>query len=225
MSNHFVFEAITLTVLTFIVNFKNYEESIGDDTEILIQKLNEARNGNKVFFSLPLTHLLLGKKYHNLLSQHVDFHQHGPFTGRVVMEDLKKIGISGSLLNHSEYKVDHSVIRKTIKRADVSEFELFICARDLDEAKTLCEMGARTIAYEPEELIGGNISVSSSKPEIIEKCFTICEEYGANLFIGAGIKNRDDVKRGKELGAKGILISSGIVKSKEPKNSLNSLMI
>ena len=43
-----------------------------------------------------------------------------------------------------------------------------------------------------------------------------------HVLVGAGIKTLEDVKKAKELGAKGILASSGVVKSKNTTKLLKS---
>ena len=42
------------------------------------------------------------------------------------------------------------------------------------------------IAYEPPELIGGNVSVSSAKPEIIAQAAKACNGK-TKLLVGAGL--------------------------------------
>ena len=213
-------------MFTYVVNFKNYAQSIGKETEKMLQELEDVKlNGNSLRLAIPTAHLLLSKQYGNIIAQHVDPDEQGPFTGKIIMEDLKSIGISASLLNHSENRIPMESINKTIRRASVQEFELYVCSRDVGETEELCKAGALNIAYEPQELIGGDISVSTAKPEVIRDCAEICDHFGAKLLVGAGIKNITDVKTSQELGASGVLISSGVIRSTDPKNSLNSLMI
>ena len=73
------------------------------------------------------------------------------------------------------------------------------------------------MAVEPPELIGGNVSVSKAKPEIIEKSVEKVKEITGDVKVlcGAGIKNREDVAKAIELGSDGILLASGIVKAKD----------
>lgn len=213
-------------MFTYIVNFKNYPQSSGNKTENLLHNLENVQlNGNSLRLAIPTAHLLLSKQYNNIIAQHVDPDEQGPYTGKIIMEDLKSMGISGSLLNHSENRIPMVSIKKTIQRASVQGFELYVCSRDVRETEELCKGGALNIAYEPQELIGGDISVSTAKPEVIRDCAEICDHFGANLLVGAGIKNITDVKTSQKLGASGVLISSGVIRSSDPKNSLNSLMI
>jgi triosephosphate isomerase len=63
--------------------------------------------------------------------------------------------------------------------------------------------------------------VASEKPEIIKK---IVEKYPKiPILVGAGIHSKEDVKVSLKLGAKGILISSFIIKAKDPEKALNEI--
>jgi len=78
------------------------------------------------------------------------------------------------------------------------------------------------IAVEPPELIGGDISVSSAQPDIIRNAAKL---IGCNkLLVGAGVKNGKDVRIAIELGARGVLLASGVTKAKDPKAVLMDLV-
>lgn len=209
-----------------IVNFKTYREGYGKQGRDLLEKLSNLKRENyEIYYALSFTDLYLSREFKGVISQHVDPYTSGAHTGSVLMEQLIEMGINASLLNHSERRVDRKIIVETLNLSESMDFRLFICSESLDETKFLCENGAKYVAYEPPELIGGDISVSTSKPDIISESYEICKSYGTKLLVGAGVKNSSDVSISKSLGAEGILISSGIVKSKKPEDSLNSLMI
>ena len=74
---------------------------------------------------------------------------------------------------------------------------------------------------EPPELVGGKISVSKAKPELIEK---IKRKIKMRFLVGAGIHNKQDVETAMRLGASGIAVSSAITKSKNPGKKLRELI-
>ena len=86
------------------------------------------------------------------------------------------------------------------------------------------EIGAPLVAYEPPELIGGNISVSTAKPDIIEKASVLCEKNGVKLIVGAGIKTHNDILTSLKLGAAGGLVASGVVLASNPAVAITSLI-
>jgi len=148
----------------------------------------------------------------------------GAYTGSLSVEFLKISGVAGSLLNHSEKRVSASTVKDLQEGTSGQKFQLYICAENLEEVRAFASMKPGFVAYEPPELIGGDISVSKAKPEIISEASAICRENHVELLVGAGVKTAGDVVRSKELGASGILIASGVVLSSDPANALNSLI-
>lgn len=209
-----------------IVNFKAYREGYGNHGRELLKNLcNLKKEGYQISFAVPFTELYLSREFKGIISQHVDPYSTGAHTGSILMEQLIEYGINASLLNHSERRLNRDIILESIKFSESLNFKLYICSESLSETIFLCENGAKYVAYEPPELIGGDVSVSTSKPDIIRESSDICKSYGTKLLVGAGVKNSSDVSISRTLGAEGILVSSGIVKSKSPEDSLNSLMI
>jgi triosephosphate isomerase len=82
------------------------------------------------------------------------------------------------------------------------------------------------IAGEPPELIGGDISVTSADPGIVKDTVSAVEAVDANIPVlcGAGVKTGEDVRAALELGAKGVLLASGVVKASDPEAVLRDLV-
>ena len=95
-----------------------------------------------------------------------------------------------------------------------------MCSENLNESLKISKLKPDYIALEQKELISGKISVSQAKPELIKNAAKKIN----NLLVGAGIHSNLDVKKSIEFGAKGVLVSSAVVTSKEPKKILNELI-
>ena len=80
----------------------------------------------------------------------------------------------------------------------------------------------KKISIEPPELIGSGIPVSKAKPEIVTETMELVKQINseATILCGAGITKGEDVTAALKLGTEGILVASGIVKSKEPSKVL-----
>jgi triosephosphate isomerase len=91
----------------------------------------------------------------------------------------------------------------------------------VNEAKDLQEFSPDYIAFEPESFIGSETSVVDADASEIAD---VIDSVDSPVLIGAGIKSKHDVKVCHDLGAAGILISSHVVKSKEPITFLNNLL-
>ena len=90
----------------------------------------------------------------------------------------------------------------------------------MEEAKKVDQFSPDYIAYEPPELIGGDVSVSTAKPEVIRD---IVNSVKTKIIVGAGVKNKKDVEKCIELGAVGVLVASGVVKAKNAKKAIKDL--
>ncbi len=91
-----------------------------------------------------------------------------------------------------------------------------VCVKYVAEVKKYSKLNPDYIAIEPPELIGSGKAVSKEKPELITKAAEAIKSAKNNtkLLCGAGIVSGEDVAKAIELGSKGILVASGIIKSK-----------
>jgi triosephosphate isomerase len=212
----------------YMINFKHYFEATGNRARILLDGFSKIQKKGKLSLQVALSplDLNLSSTVGNItfLAQHVDPVGYGAYTGKISMDALIERGIHGSLLNHSENRILPEQIIATVKRADDLGFNITLCLENINEIEKYVGIRPRYIAYEPKELIGGNISVSTAKPDVVENAARLCSEFDVDLLVGAGIKNSGDVKKSLELGAKGVLVASGVVKAEDPLGALNSLM-
>jgi len=208
-----------------IVNFKAYPRALGADALRLakICALVAKKTRTSIAVSVQPTdvyRVASGVKI-PVFSQHVDAVGIGAKTGWLAVESVRANGGTGSLVNHSEHQVkdvkSRVVALKTLKLTSV------VCASGLSAVKKLVRLRPDFIAYEPPALIGGNISVSTALPSVIKNCAKAVGNKSV-LLVGAGVKNKDDVAIALKLGAKGVLVASGVVKAKNPKNALLDLV-
>ena len=157
----------------------------------------------------------------NVYCEHVDYFEVGRNTGFVLPEAIKKDGAKGVFLNHSEHKLSFDVLKKTVIRCREVKLKVVVFVGSLKEGLKVEKLKPDYIIYEPTSLVGGNVSVSKSKPEIIEK---IVKKLKIPILVGAGVKNGEDVRIAIELGAKGIAVSSGVVNSRNPEKVLREFL-
>jgi triosephosphate isomerase len=100
-----------------------------------------------------------------------------------------------------------------------------VCADDLDEVEAVSRFSPDFLAIEPPELIGKGIAVSKANPSIIKNTVQVVKQISSTVKVlcGAGIVDMCDVEKALELGAEGILISSGVVKSSSWYNKILEL--
>ena len=203
----------------FIINCKNYEEIAGNK---IIKFVNIVQNISKKYnvkiAVAPPQHLigLVSKSSIPILAQHVDVSKIGSTTGFVVPELLKKSGVKGSIINHSEHRISPKDIEILVSKLRDLKMISVLCVRDVAEAKKYSKLNPDYIAIEPPELIGSGKAVSKEKPELITKAVSAVKstKNKTKLLCGAGIVSGEDVSAAITLGSEGILVASGIIKAK-----------
>jgi len=212
-----------------IVNFKLYRQGSGDNAYSLLKTMEKVWEERGVSLIAALNPLDLGalrdKVNIPLIIQHADATDFGAFTGRINLEISKERGADGVLINHSEKRLNIADIDYLVEKAKSLGLVSVVCANNSRVSGALAFLKPNFIAMEPPELIGGNISVSKARPEAITETIEAVKSVAdIPVLVGAGIKNREDVKRAMELGAQGVLVASGIVKAKNPEDALNDLI-
>ena len=213
-----------------IVNLKTYEQGYGADGFELCKIMEEISLEHNVNLAAAVSAIDLIDYSDNLkipiFAQHVDGVTYGSNTGSILPEAVKYSGAVGTLVNHAECQMSWEEIEKTINRCKELGLSTVLCTADLESSEKGSHLNPDMIAVEPPELIGGDISVSTAKPEIISDTVEIVKEINSDISVlcGAGVKNQEDVSKAITLGSEGILLASGVVKSSEPRKVLLDLI-
>ena len=211
--------------IMIIVNFKIYEKAVGIDA-VALAKIHEViakETGANIIVAVNALDLAEVAKAVSIpvFAQHVDPTGFGSFTGGIVPELAKKLGATGTLLNHSEKRLGDK-LPACIEAAKKAGLTTVVCAESPEEAEKISsELQPDYVAVEPPELIGGDISVTNANPEIIEDA--VQRVGNAKLLVGAGVKNGVDVATALKLGAQGVLLASGVTKAEDPAEVLRDL--
>ena len=207
----------------FVINFKAYENSCGAAASQLAKQIEEVAKikGVSVIICVPATEIsrISGTVKIPVYAQHVDAMDYGKYTGWLPAKLAKAAGAKGTLVNHSEHRVGDDV-EKIVSSAKEAGLDVIVCARDATEVKILRNLPADFIAVEPPELIASDISIATGEPELITHSVKHCPD---RLLAGAGVRTHADVLKSKELGAKGVILSSEVMKSKNVKETLLQL--
>jgi len=204
----------------FVINCKNYEEISGDKIIKFVKIAEKVSKKYKVKIAIaPPQHLiaLVANSSIPILAQHIDDSKVGSTTGFVIPELLKKSKVSGSLINHSEHRISSKEIVKLVSKLKKLKMISVLCVKNVSEARKYAKLNPNYIAIEPPELIGSGKAVSKEKPGLIIKAADAVKSAKNNtkLLCGAGIVSGEDVAKAAELGSKGILVASGIIKEKD----------
>jgi triosephosphate isomerase len=139
---------------------------------------------------------------------------------------IKASGARGTLINHAEHKQTAEAIASTVELCKGCGITAIVCADTVKYAAQIAKFVPDMIAVEPPELIGGDISVTDADPKIVENTVNSVKAVDRSISVlcGAGVKTGAEVKKALELGADGVLLASGVVRSKDPKVSLLDLV-
>lgn len=161
-----------------------------------------------------------------IFGQHVDNVAQGSTTGRVTPEALAAAGASGTLINHSEYRIPAEDVKALVARCRELGLVTIVCTKDAEESRQYAKLKPDFVAVEPPELIGGDVSVTTASPEVVSDSVELVRdvEPGVGVLCGAGVKNGADVAKAIELGAEGVLLASGVVKASDQRAVLLDLV-
>jgi triosephosphate isomerase (TIM) len=209
-----------------IINYKTYSSSTAKNA-LKLTKAIESFSKN-IIICPQATDLYMLSKNSNLTvyAQHIDPLTPGKNTGYITPDSIKQAGAKGTLINHSEHRLDVSKIKELISICKKLKLKTIVCAESARESAELSKLDPDYIAMEPPELIGGDISVSKSNPNLIKKTIELVKKLNSNtkILIGAGIKDKQDIEISVSLGADGVLLASGITCAKNTKKALGNLL-
>ena len=186
-------------------------EDLGADIRIAVQAVDLFRVTEAV--NIPV------------FAQHIDPIGFGSHTGFILPEAVKSIGAEGTILNHSEHRLDRETLQRAIERCKEVGLTTVVCAETPEEGASFLEFDPDYIAVEPPELIGTGKSVSTTQPEVVKNTVEAIQSVNKKVKIlcGAGISNGNDAKKAKELGVEGVLLASAFVLAKDPKAVLTDI--
>jgi len=232
-----------------LVNFKIYKNTFADGALKLAETCRRVGEKTKVSV-IPVVSALDLRQVKEKVGgevwlQHLDLFFEGKFTGWVSPIAGILAGADGALINHSEHQISFGKVRQILAylkkkdwidrwvedlkdfgdyRSKIENFKLAFCVKTKGQVERRVKRMVPKpdfIAYETPELIAGAVSVAEAEPEVIKRIVDLLPGY--KIIVGAGIKDRQDVEKSLELGAKGVLVSSDVVLAKDPEKELTEL--
>lgn len=193
-----------------VVNFKAHESALGE-AAIRLAKIHQEvaiETGAALALCVSALDVQAVSKAVSLpvFVQHVDPVAFGAYTGFLPPAAVKAAGAFGTLLNHAEHKLSDDVLAATIlKCREVGLFTL-VCAESIERALRIMTFHPDLIALEPPELIGGDISVSTAKPELISEAVNTVAASASGMAGAA-----EEAGMAGAAGAAGVGVRAGAV--------------
>jgi len=215
-----------LQVPIIIVNYKTYSEATGKKA-VKLSKIAEdvsMETGVNIGVAPQFTDIasIADTVSIPVFSQHIDPIAPGSSTGHILLESVNEAGAIGTLINHSERQLRLCDIEAIVARTREAGMVSVVCTNNAAVSEAAAALKPDIISLEPPELIGTGIPVSKSKPEVVTETVALVKHVNPDVvtLCGAGITKGEDVTAALKLGTKGVLVASGVVKAKDPRNVL-----
>jgi triosephosphate isomerase (TIM) len=212
-----------------LVNFKTYIEATGKRGVELAKIADHVSRDSGVTIAVApqFTDLKTVTEAVEIpvFSQHIDPIRPGAYTGHVLAEAVKAAGALGTILNHSEKRIRISEIEEVLSLARVSDLATLVCTDTPGVSAAVASLNPDMIAIEPPDLIGTGVAVSKARPELITNAIKRIRSVSNSVEIlcGAGVSTAEDVGKALDLGTRGVLVSSSVVKGTNPSQLLENM--
>lgn len=213
-----------------IVNCKLFPAATGRRAVDFARALEEAARGRRVTLAVCPQAADLWRVSQAtrlpVLAQHVDPVAPGNGTGATLVEAVQEAGAAGSLVNHAERRLTLADVAASIQRLRDAGLASVVCTDTVETTRAAASLRPAFVAIEPPELIGGDVSVTTADPGIVERGVRAAREAHRDVRVlcGAGVKTGEDLRKALELGAEGVLLASAITKAKDPAAALRDLL-
>ncbi|MBD3155576.1 MAG: triose-phosphate isomerase [Candidatus Aenigmarchaeota archaeon] len=212
-----------------IINFKSYTEGTGKRAVELAKICGKVSKENdiNIIVSPQDADLFRISSWLDIpiFAQSVEPIEPGAHTGHELALAAKEAGASGTLINHSENRLTLNQISESIRVSEENNLTTVVCVPELNFAKEAAKFKPDFIAYEFPELIGTGRPISEVMPESVKKFVEEVSKIDSHIvpLCGAGISEGKDVKAALELGTKGVIVASAVVKSEDPGKVLEDM--
>ena len=213
-----------------VLNMKTYSESTGKNAFEIAKLMDQISIETGISMAVSVQSIDIKECSQKIsipvFAEHIDPIMPGSHTGWILPEAVKLAGASGSLLNHSEHRLNLADIDYLISRLKDLDLDQIVCSNNIATSKAIASLSPNFVAVEPPELIGGDISVTTANPDIVKDSVNAVRDIDKKVKVlcGAGVKNGEDVAKAIELGSVGVLLASGIIKSKNREKVIRDLI-
>jgi len=219
-----------LSLPTIVLNVKTYSEATGDAAVALATLMDTLaqETGISLAVCVQATDIYRIVQHVSIpvYAEHIDPITPGSHTGWTLPEAVQAAGAVGTLINHSEHRLQLADIDACIQRTTTLGLDHIVCTNNIATSKAVAGLSPQILAVEPPELIGGDISVTTADPDIVKGTVDAVHDINKSVGVlcGAGVKNGKDVAKAIELGADGVLLASGVVKARNQEQVIRDLI-
>ena len=213
-----------------LVNLKTFREGMGSRGHMIANAAQLVARETGITIGIAPSYIDLHPLCHHfaipVYAQHVDGFEPGAHTGHITADALRAAGAAGSLINHSERRLNLAEIEASVRALQEHKLISVICTNNESTSAGAAALAPEYVAIEPPELIGSGVSVSKANPDIIRRSVAAVHTINPQVKVltGAGIQSGECVRIAVDLGTDGVLLASSVVKAKDPGAVLRGLV-
>ncbi len=212
----------TIRLPFLLLGFKAYMQATGKNALRLAKMARRAsaRTGISIVLIPQFTDIAVISKEVSIpvFAQHIDPIEPGSYTGHVLPEAVKEAGAVGTLINHSERKLQRDQIEAAVRRAREVGLISCVCSDSPELSAAVSAFNPDMILVEHPDLIGKGRAISNVEPEMLAVTLKAVKTINPNIRVvcGAGIGSPEDVAAALHLGMEGVGATSAIIKATDP---------
>lgn len=213
----------------FLINFKIYDGTAGDDGLALVKTVEEVAEETGASFAVaPQTPDLARVAEGTALpvfAQSVDASCEGRGNGAVALPTLADAGVGGVLINHPESRDGFDDVAEKVSACGNYGLESVVCVDTVEKACAALAFDPDCLLFENPDDIGTGRSVVDARPELVERFVAAVEDANprTRVLVGGGISDATDVEGALELGADAAGAASAFVESDDRRAWLSEI--
>lgn len=191
----------------FLVNFKRYEGTAGDDGRALVETVERVtrETGGRVAVAPQTPDLAWLARGTDLpvVAQSVDAARPGRGNGDVTVRAVAAAGADGVILNHPESPDDFSGVSALVDACREHGLDSIVCVDSVETGRAALAFDPDCLLFEEPSDIASGESMVRARPERVERFVSMVDEENprTRVLLGGGISAAGDVERALELGA------------------------
>lgn len=213
----------------FLINFKTYEGTYGEDAVSYARTVESvAADTDATFTVAPGTvdlRLVAENTSLPIVAQSVDAAEPGRETGGILPEAVAEAGADAVLVDHPERPDTLADVETQIRRCDDLGLDSIVAVNSVEMGRVVLAFDPDCLLFEdPENIATGN-ALPETNPELVEEFVGTVEAENprTKVLLGGGISTGDDVARAFELGADAAGAASAAVEADDRRAWLEAV--
>lgn len=220
---------MTLSYPQFLVNYKVYEGTAGEDGLELARTIEAVAEETSGRFAVapqtPDLRLVADRTDLAVVAQSATSAESSRGNGRITLEAVAAAGADAVLVNHPESRATVDDLARTIDCCDELELESIVCVGSLELGKAVATLEPGCLLFEKPERVATDRPLTETHPELLEEFVETVAEVSpeTNVLVGGGISGADDVERALELGADAAGAASAVIEADDRRTWLTDV--